>query len=67
MAKRYQTLPTKEALKAIPAAQAGEYELNEKQMKQLRSRIYALNKDNGAGWRWRTMREGRLLYVWRIH
>lgn len=60
------TLPTEMEIQAIPLARAGEYELSEKEMKTLRSRIYSLNKNHYAGWRWRTMREGNRLLVWRI-
>jgi hypothetical protein len=59
-------MPSDKDILGIPLARAGEYELNEKEVKTLRSRIYALNKDNAANRRWRTMREGSLLIVWRI-
>lgn len=59
-------LPTDDDILTIPKAAAGEYDLNEREVKLLRSRIYALNKNNAAGWRWRTMREKGLLLVWRI-
>lgn len=58
--------PSDKDIWSIPRAQAGEYELSDKEVKTLRSRIYSLNKDNAAGRRWRTMREGNLLIVWRI-
>jgi hypothetical protein len=50
----------------LPKANTGEFELSDAEAKTLRSRIYSLNKDNAAGWRWRTMRDGRFLLVWRI-
>lgn len=59
-------VPTLQEIQAIPTAACGEYELNDKEAKTLRSRIYALNKNNASGWRWRTMREGRLILVWKI-
>ena len=59
--------PTNDDIMSIPLAKAGEYELTDKEIKTLRYRIYALNKNNAAGWRWRTLREGRYLMVWRIH
>lgn len=59
-------LPSENDILSIPRAVAGEYDLNEAEVKTLRSRIYALNKNNAAGWRWRTMREKGLLLVWRI-
>lgn len=60
------TLPTEAAILSIPLARAGEYELSDREMKTLRSRIYSLNKHHVHGWRWRTMREGNRLMVWRI-
>ena len=50
----------------IPLARAGEYELSDREIKTVRSRVYALNKHNAARWRWRTMREGNILLIWRI-
>lgn len=60
------SLPTAEAIQKIPLARAGEYELTDREMRTLRSRIYSLNKHHALGWRWRTMREGSFLLVWRI-
>jgi len=60
-------LPTTDQLLAIPRAAAGEYELTDKEVKRLRARIYGINKDNAAGWKFRTLREGPYLMVWRIH
>ncbi len=60
------TLPDEDAIRSIPLARAGEYELSDREVKTLRSRIYALNRENAAGWRWRTLRDGPLLMVWRI-
>lgn len=59
-------MPTEQDIYKIPLARAGEFELSEKECKTLRSRIYALNKNNAAGRRWRTMRDGTLLMVWRV-
>ena len=59
-------LPSEADIRRIPLARAGEYELNEREVKTLRSRIYALNRENVPGWRWRTLREGPLLLVWRV-
>lgn len=58
--------PSDRDIMRIPVARAGEYELSEKEIKLVRSRIYSLNKNNAAGWRWRTMRDGNILLVWRI-
>lgn len=60
-------MPTEADIFRIPKATAGEYDLSDRETKLVRSRIYALNKSNAAGWRWRTMREKGLLLVWRIH
>lgn len=60
------TLPSNDAILAIPRAIAGEFELNHKEAQTLRSRIYSINKNNAAGWRFRTMRDGAYLLVWRI-
>jgi hypothetical protein len=59
-------IPTEKDIHRIPLARAGEYELTDKETKQLRVRIYSLNKNNAAGRRWRTMRDGNILMVWRI-
>lgn len=50
----------------IPLATAGEFELSDKECSKLRSRIYSLNKHHVHGWRWRTLRNGPLLLVWRV-
>lgn len=60
-------LPSMSEIEAIPRAASGEYELTDREVKTLRSRLYGLNKNNAFNRRWRTMREGRLLYVWRIN
>lgn len=58
-------MPTEKELHSIPLARAGEYELSDHETKATRQRIYALNKDNIV-WRWRTLREGSILLIWRI-
>lgn len=58
-------LPTEAELLAIPLAATGEYELTDKETKQLRSRIYALNKNN-ATFRWRTMRDAPYVILWKL-
>lgn len=70
--KRERAAPTIQNVMDIPPAVAGVYEMREGEIRRLRSRIYALNKDNHFGWRWRTLMEkgrGRYhtLLVWRIH
>ena len=58
------TVPTESQINAIPLAYPGIYELSEKEMRKTRAYIYGINKD--AIRRFRTMREGALLFVWRI-
>ena len=60
------TMPTESDIYRIPLASAGEYELSDREIKTLRLRIYALNKNHVYGWRWRTLREGPRLIVWRV-
>jgi hypothetical protein len=65
-------VPTTQDIMDVPPADAGVYMLTENEIKQIRSRVYALNKDNAFGWRWRTLVEpgrGRYqqLLIWRIH
>jgi hypothetical protein len=57
-------MPTEAELAAIERADCGEYELSDKETKLLRSRIYAINKDGIC--KYRTIRDGTLLMVWRI-
>jgi len=64
MRRRYNRLPTEQELSSIPAAVGAEFELNEKETRQLRTHIYAINRDGIR--RYRTMREGALILVWRI-
>jgi len=66
MAKVYRSIPTEADLGRIPTARAGEYELSDREVQTARRRIYSINKDNGAGWRFRTQREGSLLLVWKV-
>lgn len=56
--------PSDAELQAINVADRGEYELNDKETQRLRGRIYAINKDGIC--RYRTVREGPYLMVWRI-
>lgn len=59
-------IPTDDTIAAIPLARAGEYELNNREAALTRRLIYKMNKNHVHGWRWRTMRDGDLLLVWRI-
>lgn len=61
---RLSRVPTEAELISIPLARAGEFELNEKEIRQTRAEIYKINKDQIR--RFRTLREGPLLLVWRI-
>lgn len=65
-------LPGLQDLLDAKPVSADVYNLTEQEIKTVRSRVYALNKDNAFGWRWRTLVEpsrGRFhqLLVWRIH
>lgn len=64
-------LPTMGDIKRLPLARGGTYVLTPEQVTATRARVYQLNRDNAAGWRWRTMTmpapRGRLvLTVWRV-
>jgi hypothetical protein len=56
--------PTMAELEMIPLATAGEFELNEKETRQMRAEIYKINKDGIR--RFRTLRDGPMIMVWRI-
>lgn len=58
--------PTLANIVQIPRAAQGEYELGNKEIETVRRRLYDINKHNVAGYRFKTMREGNLLLVWRI-
>lgn len=65
-------VPTVQEVMDLEPANSGVYMLTESEIKKLRSRVYALNKDNHFRWRWRTLVEpgrGRYqqLLIWRIH
>lgn len=62
--QRYTRLPTATELAAIPLADAGEFELPDKEVARLRRHIYAVNRDGIR--RFRTLRDDRLILVWRI-
>lgn len=57
-------MPTTLELESIPVAQGLELELSDKEIRQLRYHLYKINKD--AIRRYRTLRFGQLLMVWRI-
>lgn len=58
------SVPSEAQINAIPLAKAGEFELTEREMRLTRQRIYGINKDGIR--KYRTIREGTLLMVWRI-
>lgn len=60
------TIPSNNDLLNISLSKATEYEVNLKECKTIRGRIYSLNKNNAAGRRYRTLYEGGILMVWRI-
>lgn len=57
-------IPSQDQIDSIPKALCGEFELNEKEAQTLRSRLYSINKDGIR--RYRTMRDGPYLVVWRM-
>lgn len=64
--------PNIQEIMDLEPANSGVYELTESEIKTLRSRVYALNKDNAYRWRWRTLVDGKKgrysqLLIWRIH
>jgi len=38
----------------LPLAEGARYQLDQLDIIRVRARVYALNKDNAAGWKWRT-------------
>jgi hypothetical protein len=57
-------MPSVTDLHSLPIARSGEFELSDKETKQTRRLIYSINKQ--GKFRYRTMREGRFLQVWRL-
>jgi hypothetical protein len=57
-------VPSIAQIESIPLARAGEFELSDREARTLRSRIYSINKDGIR--RYRTMRDGDYIVVWRI-
>lgn len=57
-------IPSQAQIDAIPKARCGEFELSDKECQTLRSRLYSINKDGFR--RYRTMRDGPYLVVWRM-
>lgn len=49
---------------SIPLTTSGEFELNDQETAKLRRLVYGINKD--AIRRYRTLRDGMILLVWRI-
>lgn len=64
MAARY--IPSNNDLLNISLSKATEYEVNMKECKTIRGRIYSINKNNVANRRYRTLYEHGILMVWRI-
>lgn len=65
-------LPNYDDLVNAKPVDANVYELTKQEIQTVRSRVYALNKHNAFGWRWRTLVEPakglrNQLLVWRIH
>ena len=64
MRRHFTSLPSNDQLAKIPPAAIHEYELSEKEVRQLRSHIYAINRDGIR--RYRTLKEFNVLLVWRL-
>jgi hypothetical protein len=52
------------AVKAIRVVPITEFELSERELRKLRTHLYAINRDGIR--RYRTLREGDIVLVWRI-
>lgn len=63
MGQRY-TRWNDEAIRAIRVVPITEFELTDKELRQLRAHLYAVNRDGVR--RYRTLRENRVVLVWRI-
>lgn len=50
----------------LECAIQGEYSMTDKEVIRFRTILYMINKNHPRGLRFRTMREGDLLMVWRI-
>lgn len=46
--------PTDADILRLPLAEGARYQLDQLDIIRVRARVYALNKDNAAGWKWRT-------------
>jgi hypothetical protein len=60
----WQRVPSIYALEHMPIARSSEFELSDRETAQTRRLIYSINKQ--GRFRYRTMRDGTLLQVWRI-
>ena len=47
--------PTDADILNLPLADGARYQLDELDIIRVRKRVYNLNRDNAAGWKWRTM------------
>lgn len=69
MARSHYSRINPETLVAIiPISWAKELDFgnDEKAMRNYRKRLYEINKHNAVGWKFRTIRNGSILMVWRI-
>lgn len=64
MRRRLKHLPSNDELNSIKLVDIAEFELSEKETRHLRTHIYAINRDGIR--RYRTLREGPVVLVWRI-
>lgn len=61
---RYNRMPSQTEIDEIGVVAITEFELSDKECASLRSELYKINHDGIR--RYRTLRENRLLLVWRI-
>lgn len=64
--ERFNGNTTTDRILALPKAVQGEFEMSDKEVERTRRLIYWINKNHPKGHRYRTMRDGTLLLVWRI-
>lgn len=64
----YRTVSAEDLLNHISLAQGVELDFgtDEKAMRRYRSRLYMINKVYAGKWRYRSLRDGSLLMIWRL-
>ncbi len=64
----YRTVSAEDLFNHISLAQGVELDFgtDEKAMRRYRSRLYMVNKVHAGKWRYRSLRDGSLLMIWRL-